>query len=54
MNETHSCLCGSGDHQPDFASSLIDPTLDDNGIAQRLMAYRDAASVRAALILRCC
>ena len=28
-----------GDHQPDFASSLIDPTLDDNGIAQRLMAY---------------
>src|SRR5215467_2801565 len=28
-----------GDHQPDFASFLIDPTLDDNGIAQRLMAY---------------
>ena len=28
-----------GDHQPDFASSLIDPTLDDSGIAQRLMAY---------------
>ena len=28
-----------GDHQPDFAASLIDPTLDDNGIAQRLMAY---------------
>ena len=28
-----------GDHQPDFASSLIDPTLNDNGIAQRLMAY---------------
>src|SRR5215469_13892783 len=28
-----------GDHQPDFASSLIDPTLDQNGIIQRLMAY---------------
>jgi len=28
-----------GDHQPDFASSLIDPTLDQNGIFQRLMAY---------------
>jgi len=28
-----------GDHQPDFAANLIDPTLDDNGIAQRLMAY---------------
>jgi len=28
-----------GDHQPDFASFLIDPTLDDNGIAQRLTAY---------------
>jgi sulfatase-like protein len=28
-----------GDHQPDFAPSLIDPTLDDNGIARRLMAY---------------
>jgi hypothetical protein len=28
-----------GDHQPDFASFLIDPTLDENGIAQRLMAY---------------
>jgi len=28
-----------GDHQPDFAPSLIDPTLDDNGIALRLMAY---------------
>jgi Sulfatase len=28
-----------GDHQPDFSASLIDPTLDDNGIAQRLMAY---------------
>jgi len=28
-----------GDHQPDFAATLIDPTLDDHGIAQRLMAY---------------
>jgi hypothetical protein len=28
-----------GDHQPDFAPPLIDPTLDDNGIARRLMAY---------------
>ena len=28
-----------GDHQPDFASLIIDPTLDDNGIAQRLMAH---------------
>ena len=28
-----------GDHQPDFAASLIDPTLDENGIARRLMAY---------------
>ena len=28
-----------GDHQPDFAASLIDPNLDDIGIAQRLMAY---------------
>jgi phosphoglycerol transferase MdoB-like AlkP superfamily enzyme len=28
-----------GDHQPDFASLLIDPALDDNGIAQRLMVY---------------
>jgi hypothetical protein len=28
-----------GDHQPDFSASLIDPALDDNGIAQRLMAY---------------
>ena len=28
-----------GDHQPDFAVSLIDPTLDDNAIARRLMAY---------------
>jgi hypothetical protein len=31
-----SPLCCSG---PDFAPSLIAPTLDDNGIAQRLMAY---------------
>src|SRR6202790_281186 len=28
-----------GDHQLDFTPSLIDPALDDNGIAQRLMAY---------------
>jgi hypothetical protein len=28
-----------GDHQPDFSPSLIDPTLDDNGVAQRLVAY---------------
>ena len=28
-----------GDHQPDFASFIVDPSLDDNGIAQRLMAY---------------
>ena len=28
-----------GDHQPDFAPSLIDPALDDNAIAQRLMAH---------------
>jgi len=28
-----------GDHQPDFASFLIDPTLDDHGIGRRLMAY---------------
>lgn len=28
-----------GDHQPDFASSLIEPELDDSGIAHRLMAY---------------
>jgi hypothetical protein len=28
-----------GDHQPDFASSLTDPTLDDTAIGQRLMAY---------------
>ena len=28
-----------GDHQPDFSANLIDPTLDDAGIADRLMAY---------------
>ena len=28
-----------GDHQPDFAASLIDPALDDSGIAQRLMTH---------------
>ena len=28
-----------GDHQPDFASFLIDPDLDENGIARALMAY---------------
>jgi hypothetical protein len=28
-----------GDHPPDFSPALIDPSLDDNGIAQRLMAY---------------
>ena len=28
-----------GDHQPDFAPSLIDPALDNSGIAQRLMAH---------------
>lgn len=28
-----------GDHQPDFAPSLIDPALDDSGIAQRLMTH---------------
>jgi hypothetical protein len=28
-----------GDHQPDFSPNLIDPTLDDKGVAQRLMAY---------------
>jgi hypothetical protein len=28
-----------GDHQPDFSASLIDPTLDNTAIAQRLMAY---------------
>ena len=28
-----------GDHQPDFAPLILDPALDDNAIAQRLMAY---------------
>src|SRR5690242_2726852 len=28
-----------GDHQPDFAPSLIDPFLEERGIAQRLMTY---------------
>jgi hypothetical protein len=28
-----------GDHQPDFASFLIDPELDENAVARRLMAY---------------
>jgi hypothetical protein len=28
-----------GDHQPDFSPALIDPALDDAGIARRLMAY---------------
>jgi hypothetical protein len=28
-----------GDHQPDFSPLIIDPTLDDNGVAKRLMAY---------------
>jgi len=28
-----------GDHQPDFASHLIEPGLDDAGIERRLMAY---------------
>ncbi len=28
-----------GDHQPDFSPLILDPTLDDNGIAQHLMAY---------------
>ena len=28
-----------GDHQPDFASALIEPDLDENAIARRLMAY---------------
>jgi sulfatase-like protein len=28
-----------GDHQPDFSPLIIDPTLDDNGVAQRLMVY---------------
>lgn len=28
-----------GDHQPDFASYIMDPTLDEAGIAQHLMTY---------------
>jgi phosphoglycerol transferase MdoB-like AlkP superfamily enzyme len=28
-----------GDHQPDFASLLLDPALDENGINRRLMTY---------------
>ena len=28
-----------GDHQPDFASYLIEPGLDEDGVARRLMAY---------------
>jgi sulfatase-like protein len=28
-----------GDHQPDFSPLILDPTLDDNGVAKRLMAY---------------
>ena len=28
-----------GDHQPDFSPHILDPALDDNGIARRLMAY---------------
>ena len=28
-----------GDHQPDFASFIVDPTLDDDSIAHRLMTY---------------
>jgi hypothetical protein len=28
-----------GDHQPDFASLLIDPALDESGVARRLMSY---------------
>jgi hypothetical protein len=28
-----------GDHQPDFASALIEPELGDSGVARRLMAY---------------
>jgi hypothetical protein len=28
-----------GDHQPDFASTLIEPDLDENAVARRLMAY---------------
>jgi len=28
-----------GDHQPDFASSLIEPDLDESGVWRRLMTY---------------
>ncbi len=28
-----------GDHQPDFAANIVDPTLDENAIARALMAY---------------
>ena len=28
-----------GDHQPDFASTIVDPALDEAAIAKRLMAY---------------
>jgi Sulfatase len=28
-----------GDHQPDFASTMLEPTLDEAGIAKRLMVY---------------
>ena len=28
-----------GDHQPDFASLLLDPSLDEDGINRRLMTY---------------
>jgi hypothetical protein len=28
-----------GDHQPDFAAYLVDPTLDEEGVGRRLMAY---------------
>jgi hypothetical protein len=28
-----------GDHQPDFASALIEPNLGENAVARRLMAY---------------
>jgi len=28
-----------GDHQPDFASTILDPSLDQAGVAERLMAY---------------
>ena len=30
---------GYGDHQPDFAAYLVDPTLDEEGVGRRLMAY---------------